>query len=335
MSINKNALIRYKTLDRCFRNPGRMYFWEDLLNECNNALVEFDPNSDGIQRRQLFDDIKFMESEQGWSIPLERYRHGKKVYYRYDDLKFSIDNQSLNETEAKQLKSAIKLLSRFKGVPQFEFINEIIPAIESKLGLISIEREVMSFENNLDYEGLKFITPLFNAIVNKRALTIEYQDFKSQIPYSINFHPYYLKQYNSRWFVFGYNELTKNQHWNMALDRIKHLKDSPKKYIETDVDWDDYFYDLIGVTKKLDDKVQTVRLWFSPSLAPYIITKPIHPTQKGINTENGLEVTIKVIPNYELEKLILSFGSNVKVVSPESLKDSIFNQLKNTLRNYL
>lgn len=334
MSLNKNALIRYKTLDRCFRNPGRMYFWEDLLNECNNALAEFDPNSDGIQRRQLFDDIKFMESEQGWSIPLERYRHGKKVYYRYDDLKFSIDNQSLNETEAKQLKSAIQLLSRFKGVPQFEFINEIIPAIESKLGLISIEREVMSYENNLDYEGLKFITPLFNAIVNKRALTIEYQDFKSQIPYSINFHPYYLKQYNSRWFVFGYNELTKNQHWNMALDRIKQLKESPKKYIETDVDWEDYFYDLIGVTKKLDDKVQTVRLWFSPILAPYVITKPIHATQKGIKTENGLEVTIKVIPNYELEKLILSFGSNVKVISPESLKDNIFNQIKNTLRNY-
>lgn len=335
MSINKNALIRYKTLDRCFRNTGRMYFWEDLLNECNNALVEFDPNSDGIQRRQLFDDIKFMESEQGWSIPLERYRHGKKVYYRYDDLKFSIDNQSLNETEAKQLKSAIQLLSRFKGVPQFEFINEIIPAIESKLGLISIEREVMSYENNLDYEGLKFITPLFNAIVNKRALTIEYQDFKSQTPYSINFHPYYLKQYNSRWFVFGYNEFTKNEYWNMALDRIKTIEEVKAKYIETEVDWEDYFYDLIGVTKKLDDKVQTVRLWFSPSLAPYIITKPIHPTQKGINTENGLEVTIKVIPNYELEKLILSFGSNVKVVSPESLKDSIFNQLKNTLRNYL
>lgn len=334
MSINKNALIRYKTLDRCFRNPGRIYFWEDLLNECNNALAELDPNSDGIQRRQLFDDIKFMESEQGWSIALERYRHGKKVYYRYDDLKFSIDNQSLNETEAKQLKSAIQLLSKFKGVPQFEFINEIIPAIESKLGLVSIEREVMSFENNLDYEGLKFITPLFNAIVNKRALTIEYQDFKAPIPYSINFHPYYLKQYNSRWFVFGYNELANNQYWNMALDRIKHLEESRKKYIETDVDWEEYFYDFIGVTKKSDDKVQTVRLWFSPSLAPYIITKPIHPTQKGINTENGLEVKIKVIPNYELEKLILSFGSNVKVISPESLKDSIFNQVKNTLKNY-
>tara|TARA_R100000306_G_C4367461_1_gene138344 strand:- start:8 stop:232 length:225 start_codon:yes stop_codon:yes gene_type:complete len=73
MSVNKNALIRYQILDRCFRNPGRMYFWEDLLKECNNALVEFDPNNQGIQRRQLFDDIRFMESDQGVSTNLDHF----------------------------------------------------------------------------------------------------------------------------------------------------------------------------------------------------------------------------------------------------------------------
>ena len=96
MSITKNAFIRYQALDRCFRNPGRIFFWEDLLDECNKALVNNDSQSDGIQRRQLFDDIKFMESEAGWSIPLGRIRHGKRVYYRYEDLSFSINNQPLN-----------------------------------------------------------------------------------------------------------------------------------------------------------------------------------------------------------------------------------------------
>src|SRR5690606_17761466 len=131
---------------------------------------------------------------------------------------------------------------------------------------------------------------LFNAIVNKRSLTVEYQDFKSPLPYTIAFHPYYLKQYNNRWFVFGYNEFTKNEYWNMALDRIKTIEEAKAKYIETEVDWEEYFYDLIGVTKKVDDELQTVKLWFSPSQAPYVVTKPIHPTQKSKNTEDGLEV---------------------------------------------
>ena len=118
MSVNKNALIRYQVLDRCFRNSGRMYFWEDLLEECNKALIDFDTNNNGIQRRQLFDDIRFMESEVGWAIPLARTRHGRKVYYRYEDLSFSISNQPLNDLEVEQIKSAVQIFSRFSGIPQ-------------------------------------------------------------------------------------------------------------------------------------------------------------------------------------------------------------------------
>lgn len=325
MSINKKALTRYLVYDRCLRNKGAKYTWRKLLDEANKALLE--EGLEGIGKTQFYADMQYMEMSE-WKAPIEKYKDGRTVYFRYSDSAYSINNQPLNETEAKQLKSAIQVLSRFKGIPQFEFINEIIPAIESKLGLVSIDTEVMSFENNLDYEGSKFITPLFNAIVNKRSLNIEYQDFKSPLPYLIAFHPYYLKQYNNRWFVFGYNEYTKSEYWNMALDRIKKIEESKKKYIDTNVDWEDYFYDLIGVTKKANDELQIIKLWFSPSQAPYVITKPIHPSQKSKNTENGLEVTINVVPNYELEKLILSFGETVKVLSPNSFQKTILGRIE-------
>lgn len=331
MSINKKALTRYLAYDRCLRNTGAKYTWEALLEEANKALN--DEGLEGIGKTQFYADMQYMELSE-WKAPIEKYKNGRTVYFKYSDPSYSINNQPLNETEAKQLKSAIQVLSRFKGMPQFEFINEIIPAIESKLGLISLEKEVMSFENNLDYEGLKFITPLFNAIVNKRVLIIEYQDFKSLLPYSISFHPYYLKQYNNRWFVFGYNEFTKNENWNMALDRIKTIEEAKNKYIETEIAWEDYFYDLIGVTKKVNDQLQTVKLWFSPSQAPYVITKPIHPTQKCKNTEDGLEVTINVVPNYELEKLILSFGETVKVLCPESFQKAILGRIRKSASLY-
>ncbi len=337
MSINKKAQIRYLTLDKCLRNRGRLWTWENLLDAVNDVLSEeINPKTKlpmKIGKTQLYEDLKDLEYRV-YDSPIKRDKKGKTIYYSYEDPNFSIQNAPLNETETKQLKSALQVLSRFKGIPQFEFINEIIPAIESKLGLVSIEREVMSFENNLDYEGSKFITPLFNAIVNKRSLTIEYQDFKSPLPYNIAFHPYYLKQYNNRWFVFGYNEFTKNEYWNMALDRIKSIEESKVKYIITDVDWEEYFYDFIGVTKKANDELVEIKLWFSPSQAPYIVTKPIHPTQKSKNTEDGLEVTIKVVPNYELEKLILSFGETVKVLSPKSFQKTILGRINNSAGLY-
>lgn len=327
MAINKNALIRYQTLDRCFRNSGRMYFWEDLLEECNKALFDLEPTSDGIQRRQLFDDIRFMESEQGWSIPLGRNRFGRKVFYRYEDLAFSINNQPLNDLESQQIKSALQILSRFSGTPQFEWVNEMIPMLESKFGLIDRKNEVISFESNIDLKGLNFLTPLFNAIINERVLLVKYKDFKSSEPYEITFHPYYLKLYNSRWFAFGLNAGQMRPIWTLALDRIEDLSETDKKYQSHDMDWDDYFYDLVGVTRPEGVELQEVVLKFTPEVAPYVITKPIHPSQKHKNVPNGLEVKINVIPNFELEKLILSFGEQVQVVSPQDFRGRISHRL--------
>jgi predicted DNA-binding transcriptional regulator YafY len=328
MSINKNALIRYQVLDRCFRNTGRMYFWEDLLEECNKALVDFDPNSEGIQRRQLFDDIRFMESEAGWSIPLSRIRHGRKVYYRYEDLSFSISNQPLNDSEAEQIKSALQIFSRFSGTPQFEWVNEMIPMLESKFGLIERKSEIISFESNIDLKGLHFLTPLFNAIVNERVLLVKYKDFKSSEPYEITFHPYYLKQYNNRWFVFGLNSDNQISKWNLALDRIESLSETTLKYKTSETNWEEYFFDLVGVTRPVGVELQEIILKFSPEIAPYIITKPIHPSQKHKNDSTGLEVKIQVIPNFELERLVLSFGEQVKVISPENFKEKVYTRLK-------
>ncbi len=334
MSVNKNALIRYQVLDRCFRNTGRMYFWEDLLEECNKSLIEFDPNSEGIQRRQLFDDIRFMESEAGWSIPLGRFRHGRRVYYRYEDLSFSINNQPLNQSEVEQMKSALQILSRFSGTPQFEWVNEMAPMLESKFGLIERKSQIISFESNIDLKGLHFLTPLFNAIANERVLLVKYKDFKSSEPYDITFHPYFLKQYNNRWFVLGLNADNQVPNWNLALDRIESLSETAERYIPSATDWEEYFYDLVGVTRPLGVKLQEVVLRFSSEVAPYVITKPIHPSQKHKNDPTGLEVKIKVIPNLELERLILSFGEQVKVISPQDFKERISQRLKSAGRLY-
>lgn len=334
MSINKNALIRYQVLDRCFRNTGRAYFIDDLLEECNKALADFDPNSDGIQKRQLFDDIRFMESEQGWSVPLGRIRHGRKVYYRYEDLSFSINNQPLNDAEAEQIKSALQIFSRFSGTPQFEWVNEMIPMLESKFGLIERKSEIISFESNIDLKGLHFLTPLFNAIVNERVLLIKYKDFKSSEPYEITFHPYYLKQYNNRWFAFGLNSDNEISSWNLALDRIEDIAETNIKYQSSPADWEEYFYDIVGVTRPEGNELQEIVLKFSPEVAPYIITKPIHPSQKHKNDPTGLEVRIKIIPNFELERLVLSFGEQVKVVSPLDFKERIAERLKSAGRLY-
>lgn len=339
MAVTKNALVRYQVLDRCFRNPGRAYTLDDLLEECNKALYEINGDTDGIRRRQLQKDIVFMESDQGWAIPLERVRFGNKnqhVSFRYSDPSFSINNQTLNQTEAEQLKAALFMLTRFTGAPQFDWIQEIVPIIEDKLGLVGNGEKVIAFDQNLETQGQQFIPVFFIAITNKVVLSVNYQDFITPEPYAFLFHPYFLKQYNNRWFVFGHKEGTEKYDWNLALDRVLSIQPTQTAYIGNDTDWESYFYDIVGVTKLADGIIEQVVLRFSADQAPYVRTKPLHPSQRApkVLDDGSIEVRIYVIINFELERLILSFGERVQVIEPLHLREKIAGILRQAGSHY-
>ncbi|MDC0339015.1 WYL domain-containing protein [Flavobacteriales bacterium] len=334
MAINKNALLRYQTLDKCFANSGRKYYIKDLLETVNHALLDYNPDSSGIQKRQLWEDIKFMKSDAGYSAPIETVREGKKAFYRYQETSFSINNSPLNSTEAEQLKSAISVLHRFEGTPGFEWVSEINPMINSQFDLQDSNVKAMSFESNIDYTGYEHISPLFNAIINKRVLKINYQPYAKE-SFTLTFHPYYLKQYNNRWFLLGRNDSNDHNKWNMPLDRIESIEELDEEYVEDKTDWEDYFYDVIGVTVIEDSVADEVELIFSKEQAPYVMTKPFHPSQKVKLLDDGrLEVRIKVILNYELESLLLSFGEKVQIISPTSLIERIAERLKAATEQY-
>ena len=65
MAVNKNAQTRYHVLDKCFSNPVKKYFIQDLIDAIEKVLLEIDPDSNGIKRRQVEEDIKYMESAKG------------------------------------------------------------------------------------------------------------------------------------------------------------------------------------------------------------------------------------------------------------------------------
>ncbi|MDX5397843.1 MAG: WYL domain-containing protein, partial [Hymenobacteraceae bacterium] len=127
-----------------------------------------------------------------------------------------------------------------------------------------------------------------------------------------------------RWFVFGLNEENQSPYWNLALDSIKGITETQRDYQFTAIDWEAYFDDFIGVTRQPDRELELIKLRFAPEQAPYIKTKPLHASQKYVSdTATGLEISIEVIPNYELEKLLLSFGEAVEIVEPKTLRAKI------------
>jgi predicted DNA-binding transcriptional regulator YafY len=335
MATNKNATIRYQALNRCLRNPGRKYYIDDLIEACNDSLLDIDPSSTGIKRRQVFDDIKFMRDSQGFDAPIESYKDGKKVYYRYNDLSFSINNQPLNEKEAQQLNEALLTLSRFKGLPQFEWVDEIKARLETSFQLKSSEK-VIEFEENQYLTGREHLGELYDAIVNKQALNIQYQPFSREDSIQMILHPYFLKQYNNRWFLFGRSGNAKNM-TTIALDRIKEIQSSKENYIRnTEIDFEEYFEDVIGVTVPNTGDVEKVLLKIDIQTWPYLKTKPIHGSQKvKEQTAEFVIIELQLKLNFELESLIFSHAEKIEVLSPNTLRENIIKRIQKLNKKYI
>ena len=336
MAITKNPLIRYKILDKCFRNPYKNFYFETLLEAVNEILFEITGDEEGIKTRQLRDDIAFMRSSEGWNIELAEFSEGKKKIYRYEDVNFSINNAPLNEVEMDQFQSAIQVLSQFEGMPQFEGIQAIIAKLKTDLKTTTNQKPFFGFDSSQDLKGIEHFSTLYNAVQNKTPLEIRYKDFKSEEPYTYIFHPYYLKEYNNRWFLFGLHPESGKPDWNVAIDRIEEVLPVAVPFIENEqLDWQDYFSDIIGVSKPIDSELQEVVLHFNQLTGRYMENKSIHETQKHKWLDaNTFEVKIKVMLNYELERLILSYGESVKVVKPQILKQKIKERLLKAIAEY-
>lgn len=327
MATNKNAQIRYQALDRCLSNWGKRFYIEDLVDVCNEALYNFNgivKDGEGVKKRQVQADLNFLESEEGYKMNIERIRDGHRVYYRYSRRGVSINNQLLNQAEIDLLHDALLLLKRFQGVPQFDWLNDVENCLYSTSKLGDNIKSVVSFQHNPYLKGMmNFYQPVFDAIINKRVIEIAYHPFGKEVR-TITVSPYYLKQYNNRWFLIA--KLKDFKHLsNFAIDRIEELKETSMKYepLAEDFDFDEYFSDVVGVSVTQEPPLDIV-LKVSNAVLGYIVTKPLHESQscspKRLDDENW-EITLKAQDNYELRSLIRSFGEQIEVVAPDSLRE--------------
>lgn len=336
MPINRNALIRYKTIDNCLQNQYRKWTLEDLIDACSGALYEYEGIDKGISKRTIQMDIQMMRSEKlGYNAPIVVYDN---KYYKYDQPDYSITNTPLTEQDLQVMSGAVELLRQFKGFSYFTGMTDIVSRLEDHI--TSAKRKttpVIDFEKNENLKGLEFLDTIYHAIINKTTLEILYRSFKAGQSNQMIFYPYLLKEYRNRWFVFGITN-KKTLLFNLALDRIEQLVVASKiPFVENTLfDASTFFDDLVGVSKSLTNQAETVRFWADKENAPYIKTKPIHKSQTIIeeNEDGSMIFEINVIINRELHREFFGFAEGVRVLFPQHLADFMRYKLVKAVKNY-
>jgi predicted DNA-binding transcriptional regulator YafY len=333
MPTNKNAQLRYQILDRCFSDSHRKYEIDDLLDAVNERLLDI--NGKGISERQIREDIKYMRDRVSFDAPIEAIPYdGRKCYYRYSDRNFSIFKRELTDEDLTKLRSIIEMLGRYRGIPANAWLEEVISNLEYRFGVKANSENLISFGQNENLKGLEYLSDIINSTINHQTLEINYKTYKGkEILFII--HPYYVKQYNGRWFLFGLDNKYKTIA-NLALDRIQSIRLSNLDFKKNDVvDFNSYFDDIIGVSMPKDNiKKESIILRFSEGRFPYVVSKPIHHSQRLVDGQD-CEVEINVRPNYELYQQIFSFIPDIEVVSPQWLRSEIEEKIEENFKKYI
>lgn len=332
MPVDKQVLLRYQVLNDCFRNPYREYDIDDLVDACSEAMRRKLDMTAGVSKRTVQNDIANLQLPP-YSIRLdETFYRGKKRLYRYTDTNYSLPMYRMNDGERHKIQDAIYVLKDFEGEPLYDWARTVLMQVEGGL-LNETTKSVVSFQTNPDLKGLNLFNELLQAILTKRVLKITYAPFGKD-SYQERIYPYHLKQYNNRWYLIaqavGYETFA-----HYALDRIESFEEIQMKYKEADVDFKEYFDDVIGVTVPADEP-EDIIIKVTKKRYNYIKTKPLHMSQRVVEEGDDYAViSINVKVNNELEAQLLSFGSDVEVLSPTSFRARISEKIKAMDQKYI
>lgn len=263
--------------------------------------------------------------------------------YSYDPRNYNIENVGIESALVQKIKLAATILEQIPGLDIHEELHEVFEKLEMRVLERPSKADLpIQFDIRPEYHGAKYLAEVLEAVIGKTVISFNYQPFGNNSPKRVVVHPHLLKEYNNRWFLIGLLEPVKledeNELSQFGLERIK-SKIKPEASI-------DYFTDpniqiqaiyknIIGVSIPKQGKVENVVLKFKAERAKYVITNPLHYSQKLIKeTTNFTTLSFELIPNKELEALILSFGADVEVLKPKELKERIKMNLLAARENY-
>ena len=336
MPANKNALIRYKTIDNCLRNTYKRWTLNDLVDACSDALYDCEGISKGVSVRTVQMDLQTMRSDKlGYNAPIEVY---DQKYYRYSDPDFSIMNMPMSENDYQVLHEAVDMLRQLDNFEQFAEMSDVVSRLQDKLAISKHNRKpIVHFDNVPNLKGLKLLNPLYNYIAQRQSLRIMYQPFSARKPQQYVVFPYLLKEFRNRWFLFC-SRASDLLMFNLALDRIVSVEPIDVPYRDNpQFDSEHFFDNVIGVTKNIGNKPQHITFRATREQSHYIATKPVHPSQKLVscNPNDGSCIfSIDVVINIEMYSIMMSFGPGVKLLSPRQAVTFMAKKLRQAAAQY-
>ncbi|GAB5418207.1 MAG: WYL domain-containing protein [Crocinitomicaceae bacterium] len=325
----KNALIRYRIIDRCIRNKYKPFPSKQELREACEEELYGSIGGGHICNSTIEKDMFSMREEHDAPI---KYSKREKGYY-YTEPDFTMNDIPLTENDMEAIAFAAKTLMQFKNVELFRQFGSAIDKIVDHVAVSqdADAREFIQFESAVADGGNEFLPPLLEAIKTQKFVRFDYASFVSGELKPRKVLPLLLKQYRNRWYLISFDN-SKQDYITYALDRIEDFevsKEVAKKPI--DFDPDNYFKHAVGITSG-NALPELVLLKVGTIASKYLDSLPIHPSQKIKEMKEDYFVfELRVSITEELIREILSYSGEIQVLQPQSLKDEVIKRARKLL----
>lgn len=341
MNLRSNALLRYKTIDTCLRDPRNKYTLKDLMSACSEAMRAKGGRPGKPEReisvRTLQMDLQFMRNKKyGYGAPIIVY---ERKYYKYGDPFYTIRKAPLKRSTLDELEEIIDTLRCYGAMESLSPLKNPADILSEEFEAKVEQRDaVVSYEGKRNFVGLEYFNVIHDAILNKKALCIGYHSSRSNNIMSIIFYPMYLKEYKGRWYALGYKDGLRGV-YKLPLDRIRDYSYSILPFPQ-DLLFDprEYFRNIIGVTR-LSGDIRKIRFIVKNKLAPFIRINPLHRSQQTEQIlENGDVICcIEIIPNQEFYYAVFEYQPHIQILSPRDIgmqANALFRSIQEQLPDY-
>jgi predicted DNA-binding transcriptional regulator YafY len=331
----KNALLRYRVIDKCLRNKYKPYpSKQDLRHACEDLLFG-SSIGEHISDSTIEKDLYAMRMEHDAPIKYSKRYDG----YYYTDAAFSMNSVPLSEDDIESIKFAASTLAQFKDTALFKQFGFTLGKILDRVAMQehqtqSKSEDVVQFETGVSSQGSELLSPLLHAIEGGKVVYFYYESFLSGERKKRKVTPLLLKEYRNRWYVITYDMVKKNV-ITYGLDRMSELEESEELGVKPpEFNPDTYFKYAAGITVK-DEPPKKVVFHANAIAAKYIQSQPFHGSQT-ILAEDASATTfeLNVILSEELIRDFLSYGSEIEVVEPAELRSILLERHQAAFRNY-
>jgi proteasome accessory factor B len=294
----------------------------------SKLAAELEVNAKTIHR-----DLEFMRDRLNLPVEFDRARNG----FHYTGEVSAFPTMQITEGELFALVVAEKALQQYRGTsfekPLLSAIRKMEQALPDtiSLNLADIEQTI-SFRTRAEpILDLKIFDALAKAVSQRRQLELLYRKPGQKAEPRV-VDPYHLANINGEWFLFAFDH-GRNDIRTFAPSRIQSARPTGKTFERTEkFSLEKRLRDSFGVHAG-EGKFEVV-IRFAPRAADYIREKKWHPSQALRELKDGgVELAMKLSSLGEVERWVLSWGGEAKVLKPRELAGSVRAAAKRILQS--